>query len=177
MFTLQYESSSPYRPPARTIALHYKRRRYSKELHCYLLFARICSLFARILTNSVFRSLRVQHVRQGGHGFFCAIDIDKAVPKHSSYYPPSALRVRRKPSTPDIEDDEDAPNVQSIIKKRKRGDCDNAKNSQNYTICMRYDSMLHLEFLRENELVVVEQPWLAVVNSLPDPLERRVYGT
>jgi hypothetical protein len=34
-----------------------------------------------------------------------------------------------------------------------------------------------LEFIKEDELVIVEQPWLTVLNSLPDPLERRIYGT
>ncbi len=49
--------------------------------------------------------------------------------------------------------------------------------NRNYTICVKYDSILQLEFIKEDELVIVEQPWLTVVNSLPDPLERRIYGT
>jgi hypothetical protein len=37
--------------------------------------------------------------------------------------------------------------------------------------------MLHLEFIDESEMVVVEQPWLDIVASFPDPLQRHVYGT
>lgn len=67
-------------------------------------------------------------------------------------------------------------------KKRKRGaskdnpDEANASNG-NCTICLRYNSMLYMDFIARNEMLVVEQPWLSVVASFPEALERKVYGT
>ena len=36
--------------------------------------------------------------------------------------------------------------------------------------------MLHLDFVDEREMVVVEQPWLNVVANFPEALQRRIYG-
>eukprot|EP00549_Striatella_unipunctata_P026034 CAMPEP_0118720170 /NCGR_PEP_ID=MMETSP0800-20121206/29950_1 /TAXON_ID=210618 ORGANISM="Striatella unipunctata, Strain CCMP2910" /NCGR_SAMPLE_ID=MMETSP0800 /ASSEMBLY_ACC=CAM_ASM_000638 /LENGTH=63 /DNA_ID=CAMNT_0006627757 /DNA_START=267 /DNA_END=458 /DNA_ORIENTATION=+ len=52
-------------------------------------------------------------------------------------------------------------------------------NDSNKTISTnrQYHGMLFVDFLSDdNEMVVVEQPWLDVVAGLPDPLDRRVYG-
>ena len=63
--------------------------------------------------------------------------------------------------------------------KRKYSFDDSAsdKENRNFTTCLRYSGMIFLDFLDENELVVVEQPWLGIVNSLPDALERQRYGS
>jgi hypothetical protein len=37
--------------------------------------------------------------------------------------------------------------------------------------------MLYMDFAASNEMVVVEQPWLNVVATFPDALQRRVYGS
>lgn len=50
------------------------------------------------------------------------------------------------------------------------------ETSGNFTICLRYGNMLFMDFIDDNEMVVVEQPWMDIVNALPDTLERRVYG-
>mmetsp|Transcript_27168 Transcript_27168/g.38932 ORF Transcript_27168/g.38932 Transcript_27168/m.38932 type:complete len:852 (-) Transcript_27168:123-2678(-) len=124
----------------------------------------------------------------GGHGFFCAIDIDKAVPKRVQYFPDKSPRafVKRQPqnssSTITATDDENqeallAPEEVTTKKRKKMKAFSSSGTNKNYTICVKYDSVLHLEFFKENELVIVEQPWLTVVNSLPDPLERRIYGS
>jgi len=44
------------------------------------------------------------------------------------------------------------------------------------TMCLRYNSMLCVEFVGSNEMVIVEQPWLNVVANFPEALHRRVYG-
>jgi hypothetical protein len=36
--------------------------------------------------------------------------------------------------------------------------------------------MLYMDFIQGNEMVIVEQPWLSVVATFPDALQRRVYG-
>lgn len=50
------------------------------------------------------------------------------------------------------------------------------QGSRNCTVCLQYNGMLYLDFVGQNEMVVVEQPWLEVVETLPEALQRRVYG-
>ncbi len=45
------------------------------------------------------------------------------------------------------------------------------------TICHRYNAMLFMNFVSDGELVIVEQPWLDVVATLPNALHRKVFGT
>jgi hypothetical protein len=78
----------------------------------------------------------------------------------------------------DFENEEEDIRSLPDSKKRKKVKAPSyAIPNKNYTICVKYDSILQLEFIKEDELVIVEQPWLTVLNSLPDPLERRIYGT
>jgi hypothetical protein len=44
-------------------------------------------------------------------------------------------------------------------------------------ICLRYNSVLHMDFLADNEMVIVEQPWLNVIATFPDAIERKVFGS
>ena len=46
----------------------------------------------------------------------------------------------------------------------------------NFTICLRYNAMLFLEFIGKNEMIVVEQPWAPIFDALPDPLVSKTYG-
>jgi hypothetical protein len=75
------------------------------------------------------------------------------------------------------------------IKGENDHDGEDDLNSRNCTICLRYNSMLYLDFLDEpqdnnahttasisSEMLVVEQPWLDVVATFPEALHRRVYG-
>ena len=52
----------------------------------------------------------------------------------------------------------------------------NDPNARNCTVCLHYNSMLYFDFLGPNEMVVVEQPWLRVVSTFPEALQRQVYG-
>ena len=54
------------------------------------------------------------------------------------------------------------------------GNDDNS--NKNFTVCLRYTGIIFMDFLGEDELLIVEQPWLGVVSSLPNALERRRYG-
>ena len=49
--------------------------------------------------------------------------------------------------------------------------------NRNFSICLRYTGVIFMDFVDESELVIVEQPWLDIVNALPDALERKRYGT
>lgn len=48
--------------------------------------------------------------------------------------------------------------------------------SKNCTICLHYNSMLYLNFMGPSEMIVIEQPWLQVVATFPEAVQRRVYG-
>lgn len=41
----------------------------------------------------------------------------------------------------------------------------------------RYRPVIFADFLSEGELLVVEEPWLKIMQRLPDPLFRQRYGT
>lgn len=78
------------------------------------------------------------------------------------------------------------PEVSAGSKKRNRSvsvasmasdTVGNEENGPNCTICSRYNGMLYMDFIDGGELVVVEQPWVDVVATLPDALHRKVYGT
>ena len=43
--------------------------------------------------------------------------------------------------------------------------------------CLRYNSMLYMGFIADCEMVIVEQPWLDIVATFPDALQRKIYGT
>ena len=66
-------------------------------------------------------------------------------------------------------------------KKRKRalssGDAAESETVTTCVMCLQYNGLLFMDFVSRNEMVVVEQPWLDVVATFPDALQRRVYGT
>lgn len=51
-----------------------------------------------------------------------------------------------------------------------------SQNNNNCIICLHYNSMLYLDFIQPKEMIVIEQPWLQVVASFPEAVQRRVYG-
>lgn len=59
------------------------------------------------------------------------------------------------------------------------GDDEKVKNDtiRNFTICLRYSGIIFHDFIGNNEMVVVEQPWMSVVDTLPNALERQRYGS
>lgn len=48
--------------------------------------------------------------------------------------------------------------------------------SRNCTICSHYRNVLYTGFLGPKEMIVVEQPWSEIVETLPAALQRRIYG-
>jgi|JI8StandDraft_1071087.scaffolds.fasta_scaffold342548_1 hypothetical protein len=85
--------------------------------------------------------------------------MNKALPTHSRLFPETHVRGKKR--------------KRHQLKDNKDVDVDNG----NCTICLRYNSMLYMDFISKNEMLVVEQPWLNVVASFPAALERKVYGT
>jgi U3 small nucleolar RNA-associated protein 4 len=103
-------------------------------------------------------------VLQGSFGAFVAMDMDEKFPRRSKVYPEKHVRGKQS-------------------KRRKRaysesGDQSDLQSKEaTCTVCLRYNGMLYMDFVASNEMVVVEQPWLSVVATFPDALQRRVYGS
>jgi U3 small nucleolar RNA-associated protein 4 len=50
------------------------------------------------------------------------------------------------------------------------------KRRNNFTLCLKYSGILFMDFIDEDELLIVEQPWMDILNALPDVLQRKRYG-
>jgi U3 small nucleolar RNA-associated protein 4 len=105
----------------------------------------------------------------GSHGYFCVVDMDQPVPDKSYMFPPDHLRAKRQEQIRD--DDMPGPPPQKKMKVQ-----DPVTNT-NFTICLKYNEILYQDFIAENEMVIVEEPWMSILEGLPDALARRVYGT
>jgi len=108
----------------------------------------------------------------GGHTWFTSIDLSSPVPIRSKPFPENHFKAKKW--------------SKRYLKERQRSgsftDKDKAslkrdEDNKNFTICLRYSGIIFQDFLDENEMVVVEQPWLGIVNTLPDALERQRYGS
>ena len=44
-------------------------------------------------------------------------------------------------------------------------------------VCLLYNEILFQDFISENEMVIVEEPWKSILEELPDALAQKVYGT
>jgi len=126
----------------------------------------------RIISNPV----SPQRFILGSHGYFCVVDLDQPVPERSSMFPPDHLRAKGLQQL--LEEDHGMacpppPKKKTKSNSSKSGDTGNT----NFTICLRYCEILFQDFVGENEMVIVEEPWMSILEELPDALERRVYGT
>jgi hypothetical protein len=95
---------------------------------------------------------------QASFGAFVAFDLDKEFPTRCRVFPEKHVR-EKKPKRP------------------RRSNDDSVLEAEVCTLCLRYNSMLSLDAVSANELFVVEQPWLSVVATFPEALQRKVYGT
>ena len=117
---------------------------------------------------------------KGAHGYFCIVDLDQPIPEYSNIFPPDHVRARRHVPNKKQRTRSGSLNDAPVSgRKRKRslsGAIAMVETSGNFTICLRYGNMLFMDFIADNEMIVVEQPWMDIVNALPDSVERRVYG-
>jgi hypothetical protein len=56
-------------------------------------------------------------------------------------------------------------------------DADEDDLNRNFAITLKYRPVIFADYLSSDEMVVVEEPWLKIMNKLPDPLFRQRYGT
>jgi U3 small nucleolar RNA-associated protein 4 len=123
---------------------------------------------ARIVTNPE----RPQRFILGSHGYFCVVDLDQPVPVRSSMFPSDHLRANRLILTK-----EDDKACQPLRKNPKGKMAGSANTQTNFTICLRYCEILFQDFVANDEMVIVEEPWMSILEELPDALARRAYGT
>ena len=50
-------------------------------------------------------------------------------------------------------------------------------DSRNFALTLKYRPIIFAEYLAPNVLLVVEEPWLKIMQKLPDPIFRQRYGT
>lgn len=103
---------------------------------------------------------------QGSFGAFAVIDLDKKVPRYCNIVPEHHVRRWRKRKRSLSE----AGGEEKPAPTRHPDDVES-------TICLRYTSVLHMDFIADNEMVIVEQPWLSVIETFPAALERKLFGT
>jgi U3 small nucleolar RNA-associated protein 4 len=55
---------------------------------------------------------------------------------------------------------------------------ESAENTEqnSFKVCKRYQPLLLTEFCQDGSMVVVERPWLNVLETLPPTLQRKRYG-
>lgn len=101
---------------------------------------------------------------QGSFGAFVVYDLNEPFPKKCFTFPASHVRGQKR--------------------KRSASAADNALEESNSEddlaqckLCLRYNSMLHLDYVGAKEMLVVEQPWLSIVATFPAALQRKVYGS
>lgn len=108
----------------------------------------------------------------GGHTWFTSIDLSSPVPIRSKPFPENHFKAK-KWKKKFVKDRQRSESFSDKEKKTLKRDDQN----KNFTICLRYSGIIFQDFLDDNEMVVVEQPWLGIVNTLPDALERQRYGS
>lgn len=91
------------------------------------------------------------------------VDTSKPFPNACRHFPESHVRGKKR--------------KRSLSVASVGSEAAGALDESPCTLCLRYNSMLYMDCIDQNEMVVVEQPWLNVVATFPDALQRRVYGT
>lgn len=91
-------------------------------------------------------------------------DLDAPFPRECLTYPETHVRGRKRRLNIVAEDS----GTEATDEETKVVCC---------KLCLRYNSMLYLGYVESDEMLVVEQPWLSVVATFPEALQRRVYGS
>lgn len=113
---------------------------------------------------------------QASFGTFCVINIDGTLPQQQCKILPEEhvrRRKRRSLTTTHSQVGNYSPRFKNNKKQQQQ---DEDPNARNCIICLHYNSMLYMNFLGPREMIVVEQPWLQVVATFPEAVQRRVYG-
>ena len=89
------------------------------------------------------------------------------MPERARMVPEDHLRAKRL----ELAKEEDGP------PRKKSKNKSTSEGNRNFPVCLQYCDIQFQDFIAEDEMVVVEQPWMSILEELPDALERRAYGT
>ncbi|CAB9497808.1 RNA-associated protein 4 homolog [Seminavis robusta] len=103
----------------------------------------------------------------GSFGAFAVIDMDQKIPK----------RCRLAPVDHHVRKWGKRKRSLSGAESTKEGPKNSEAGTEPAILCLRYNSILWLDFIAENEMVIVEQPWLKVISSFPEAMERKIFGS
>ena len=96
------------------------------------------------------------------------IDLEKKLPQYCNIVPEHHVRRWRKRKRSLSE---------AGVPEENSDDPDRKPDDVESIICLRYNSVLHMDFIADNEMVIVEQPWLSVIATFPAALERKIFGS
>jgi len=113
----------------------------------------------------------------GAEDWFCSIDLDSPIPPVATPYPSKHLAAKGFGTRNSSAKSKKSGTLSKESKDATNEHNGQTKTSENFTICLKYSNMIFMKFLDDNELVIVEQPWNDIVNSLTDALEYKRYGT
>jgi len=105
---------------------------------------------------------------QGSFGAIVAMNTEENFPQQCRVFPETHVRRGKKRKR---------SRSLSESQSADEGDVAEANKETTCAMCLRYNSMLYMDFVDNDEMVIVEQPWLNVVATFPDALQRKVYGT
>jgi len=66
---------------------------------------------------------------------------------------------------------------EDVTQAEGKGELVQLKNEKTPGVLSRYNPILFFETLQDDSFVVIERPWVSVVQKLPPPLYRPRYGT
>jgi hypothetical protein len=93
---------------------------------------------------------------------------------------PRGRGTKRKPGG-DSDDDADVGDGEeggsSTAPEEGGGETGVAAAGTNFKLIKRYQPLLFLDFADDGTMVVVERPWLAIMQTFPPPLHRKKYGS
>lgn len=101
---------------------------------------------------------------KGSFGAFAVINLEEKLPQHCRFFPEDHVRRRRK-------------RKRSLSEAEDKGETKRNHNDVESVICLRYNSVLHMDFIAADEMVIIEQPWVNVIATFPAAMERKLYGT
>jgi len=97
-----------------------------------------------------FDPVNVNTITLYSHNYLCKIDLDKPMPDEAAKKSKSRKRDRSNPD---------------------------AAAAQNFEFVSKYKPVLFMDFISDKEMLVVEAPWLKIMQKFPDMLYRPKYGS
>ncbi len=93
-----------------------------------------------------------------------------------------AVEAKEKPMITDTTTDQEDAEGSSTTLKRKINQVEHLKakkkqhHQRSFRIMEQFGPILFMDYLSDTEIVIVERPWLHIVEHLPDVLYRHQYG-